>query len=1002
MIRTRMHSGRVTAAVAVLLCAAHAATARDLSSTAPISSWTAIATPIPRSALLSAVDLDPGLSRTLTLVQVVRRLHEDDTRRGTLRARLIATLAAAGEGEGRVRGTREARKDAAAVLTAAGTGTPASAREDDNTVPLPLTEKFWESCITRPRNVRGGVGAAILTDPAVGLMYVALASTDTATRLFLAGECARVSVIARTRAAAFSVVARSFRVQDGHAIPPGGDAALPLWKRLGLPVTDPSAFLMRLVSGDAGRLAYFYDTIAQLEPARQRFALGLSEPAGADMAIGEAIYRVSASSDPSWSIVDRPFARMTVDVGLVLQQVRLTPDGRLAGPGTDAFLAAMFADGDVDREVHDPAALLKGPTLDAASLVRLVMVPDWTRRRARLMSVLFAQRVFANLQPADTPAALTALRGVSRVETLPFALERIGVRSPAVIAAAVRRSLLFGPPVAGVAAVPVDRQRAEISGFQASLALIERLVYARAIDAAAATSLIERLLDEGQPDPLGYLAHVARWLEEELLARMPGAHTPPAEPSHAEPGTHATAPVESAENRREQQLLDLLAGSPPQAPTVVRWENTEYRIDLAAAERVRLRAIRARQGGPTLDDALDLIASARTLREARDGADLTAVRATIVRLADHLGPLERGEGGQAGASADSRPVLSAAAHALEGPNASAGTRIQHARRLADVGATVLGDGLRSIVYACALGDVEGQAFLAGDVSRLHEFGLDEPEATRRRIRTWELPVDVGAGGQPWHLSGSLLAVDLSMSRFALRRELGEMPTRQPTLSGPDRRILVATMALMNPAYLSDGTRTVLVDAMRRGREVLDAALQRPDSVEETVRRAGITGWRAQLLPWARAFEPDAVLPMVARSELVWLGARQPLPDDVDQWGAPTQPIDGAWRLRFPGPDATDDVAGRQASAYLPGRFADLTLRLAETMAEIGLPSPLTREVLRAALQRFVDEVRPAYPDDWLALVRHADALRRTQVEDYVYGLTVPDGPLVPADVAVRP
>jgi hypothetical protein len=82
---------------------------------------------------------------------------------------------------------------------------------------------------------------------------------------------------------------------------------------------------------------------------------------------------------------------------------------------------------------------------------------------------------------------------------------------------------------------------------------------------------------------------------------------------------------------------------------------------------------------------------------------------------------------------------------------------------------------------------------------------------------------------------------------------------------------------------------------------------------------------------------------------------------------------------------------------------DLTLRLAEVMAEIGMPSPLTREVLRAALQRFVDEVRPAYPDDWLALVRYANALPRTQVEDYVYGMTVPDGPLVPADVpAVQP
>jgi hypothetical protein len=952
--------------------------------------------------LLSVLDLDPDLSRTLTLVQVVRRLHEDDTRRGTLRTRLLAALAA-GESPRRARATREATREATTLAAATETGTVESGGADDNMVPLPLTEKFWESCVMRPRNVRGSVGAAILTDPAVGFMYVALASTDAATRLFLAGECDRVSAIARTRAAAFAIVARSFRVREGRAIPPGGDAALPLWGRLGLSVTDPSAFLMRLVSADAGRLAYFYDTIAQLDPARQRFALGLSEPSGADMAIGEAIYRLCAGSDPSWSIVDRPFARMTVDVGFVLQQVLLTPEGRLAGPGTDAFLSAVFADGDVDRGADDAAALLRGPTVDAASLVRLVIVPDWTRRRARLMTVLFAQRVFADLQPADAAAVLIALRGVSRVETLPFALERIGVRSPAVIAAAVRRSLLFGPPVGGVAMVAVDRQRAEISGFQASLALIERLVYARALDGAAATAIIERLLDERQPDPLGYLAHVARWIANGLLPEVRRAQPPLARTPEAGPGAEMAAPLDTARDGREHQLLDVLAGPAPQVPTLVRWENASYRIDIAAAERVRLHAIRARQGGPTLDDALDLIESARTLREAGDGADLSTVRATIVRLADHLGPNESGEGAQAGAPLDPRSVLSAAAQALESPNASAGTRIQHARRLADVGASVLGDVLRSIVYACALGDAEGQAFLAGDVSRLHEFGLDEPDASRRRVRTWELPVDVGAGGQPWHLSGSLLAVDLSMSRFALRRALGEMPTRQPTLSGPDRRTLVATMALMNAADLSDGTRTVLVGAMRRGREVLEAALQRPEIVEETVRAAGIIGWRAQLLPWARAFEPDAVLPMVARSELVWLGARQPLPDDVDRWGAPSQPIDGAWRLRFPGPAPTDDVAGRQASAYLPGRFVDLTLRLAETMAELGMPSPLTREVLRAALQRFIDEVRPAYPDDWLALIRHADDLPRTQVEDYVYGMTVPDGPLVPAEVpAVQP
>src|SRR5688500_4085869 len=134
-----MHSGRVTAAVAVLLCAAQAATARDLPSTAPVSSWTAIATPIPRSALRSGLDLDPDLSRTLTLVQVVRRLHEDDTRRGTLRTRLLAALLAAGESPRRARATREATRDATTPARATETGTAESGGADDNMVPLPLT-----------------------------------------------------------------------------------------------------------------------------------------------------------------------------------------------------------------------------------------------------------------------------------------------------------------------------------------------------------------------------------------------------------------------------------------------------------------------------------------------------------------------------------------------------------------------------------------------------------------------------------------------------------------------------------------------------------------------------------------------------------------------------------------------------------------------------------------------------------------------------------------------
>src|SRR4051812_49358380 len=257
-----MLPARVAASVAILLCAAHAALARDVAAIAPAGAWSSISTPIPRAALLAALDLDPTLSRALTLVQAVRRLHEDDTRRGTLRARLAAALLSAQR-----QAAAPARKVPAQEASAPQRPTVvASVEGDDDLVPLPLTENFWESCVTKARKVHGGLSTAILTDPGVGLMYVALASTDPDTRLFLAGECGTVSAIARNRAAAFSVVARSVRVRGGRMDPPGGEAALPLWSRLGLPATDPPEFLTRLVSSDAGRLAYFYDMIAQLDP----------------------------------------------------------------------------------------------------------------------------------------------------------------------------------------------------------------------------------------------------------------------------------------------------------------------------------------------------------------------------------------------------------------------------------------------------------------------------------------------------------------------------------------------------------------------------------------------------------------------------------------------------------------------------------------------------------------------------------------------------------------
>src|SRR5207249_12266184 len=52
--------------------------------------------------------------------------------------------------------------------------------------------------------------------------------------------------------------------------------ALPIWEAaVGGKLDRPEAFIVGLLQADQGRLAYLYDTIAELDASRARFALGL-------------------------------------------------------------------------------------------------------------------------------------------------------------------------------------------------------------------------------------------------------------------------------------------------------------------------------------------------------------------------------------------------------------------------------------------------------------------------------------------------------------------------------------------------------------------------------------------------------------------------------------------------------------------------------------------------------------------------------------------------------
>jgi hypothetical protein len=146
--------------------------------------------------------------------------------------------------------------------------------------------------------------------------------------------------------------------------------------------------------------------------------------------------------------------------------------------------------------------------------------------------------------------------------------------------------------------------------------------------------------------------------------------------------------------------------------------------------------------------------------------------------------------------------------------------------------------------------------------------------------------------------------------------------------------------------------------------------------------------------WARTEEPEAALATASLAELAWAG-RPPDATLPDAWGTASI-VDGQLAVRMPRPWPIELVAGRPTLAHGLTQFADLKLRLAEMLVERTLPASLTRSLVAAALQDFIDEVQPVVPDDWLTYVRTAQALSPERMDDYVAALAVPGGPLVPA------
>jgi len=849
-----------------------------------------VAVPGGTPALARAAGLDGAIERWRLLPDLTRRLHAPFGERTA--ARVTTRVAAALAGT-----TRLARADGPSPAARDGDDAR-SAVVDEVAVPVPLTPALWDRILGRDRDGRPrDVLTAIATDGNAARLYRGLVTLDGPALAALAAEPDVLREIYRHHTDAFSAFAGSFRVDRGRVLVPGGHGEAPLWQDLvGASVLRPGDFLLRLLSSGQGRSFLLYDSIDRLDDAHRRFALDTAEPDGSRrLARAHVLQAVFALADPWWQTTTLPFSRPVADASRVLEVVRVTSEGRLAFPDRQLFWAAAFDD-QVDASAEWRTRLAESAPADAAWLVeRIAGAPPSVARR-RLDLLAFGQRLMADAREEDPALLLQALRGFSRYPALALGLERMGIRDPAVHAAAARTAEHLDTLGHG------ERARAALAAFQGALAIVERSVQSATLDAARAAALVRSL----SAVPLEHARDgegVARWITADLLPALRAAL------SLAEPASAETT------------VLRAMAGPPdPLSRARLEWEGLAYHVDPPLVEYRRLRALRARQGGPPLDDAL---AGDARGREAR-------LAAVLVDLA----------------------------------------------------------------YAAALGPAEGAPAASEDVARRHEFGLEEPAAAGGPRPAWDVPREIAGPGQRWHARGALLGLDIGLARLALRRLDTDVPPL-PVLDAADRRAFAEGAVVVRVSRLDDEGRDAIASALARGRARLAAAAGDPEGLRGIADELRLRDWRRGLLPWIAAHDPAHLESAFTVGEVFRLGLPGGAAPALAAWGTSARGNDACLCADLRPLPALDALSGRAADGRLAALAPDLHLRVAELLAERKLPARLAPGVLSLALQDLMDQSRPAFLDDALAIARFARAIDGERMEDYVAALAG-RGPLVPA------
>src|SRR5439155_1082882 len=226
-----------------------------------------------------------------------------------------------------------------------------------------------------------------------------------------------------------------------------------------------------------------------------------------------------------------------------------------------------------------------------------------------------------------------------------------------------------------------------LAQLQGGLALVARAAAVHSLDASKAEAVVSRLIAAPLGEDGRYTGAVARWVREDLAN-----------------GIAPAADMETA-------IINAISGPSSGergSSARVSWEGGQYRLDLGAAERQRLRRVREKQETLPIDVGLTIAAAARQL--VSDGTPLAEAQGVVRRL------------------------------------------------------TAMADG----------------------VSRRHDFGFGVRDSDIRLRTAWSPPRQEVIPNVPWHVTGSLLGLDIALAPLALRRISVDGVLEAPRLTAPER------------------------------------------------------------------------------------------------------------------------------------------------------------------------------------------------------------------------